>query len=151
MEPVVPPDPGRSWSALAIPCSACGADVDVYCPGDKFCPARMVKVRDLARSGQLSGEEIRAQMRACPACRKKRNQTGTKWVACSPEHRCISSDRGRQCAAAVARGQVKCDQHLSRREIEQFINPLRVMLMSIAENTAMSFQWKAVRWSRKSG
>jgi hypothetical protein len=74
MEPVVPADPGKSWSALQISCPACGADVGVYCPGDRFCPARMAQLRELARSGQLAGDEIRAQVRACPGCRKKRNQ-----------------------------------------------------------------------------
>jgi hypothetical protein len=112
MEPAHRGDPGKSWSALQIPCDGCGADVGAYCPGNRFHPERMVKLRELARSGEVVGEVIRDRLKACEDCHRRKNQTGSKWLACdNPEHRCTSMDRGSRCSGAVITGTGKCPKH----------------------------------------
>jgi hypothetical protein len=112
MEAAVPPDPGKSWSALSIPCPECQAETGSYCPGERFCVGRMARLRELMNSGELKATPISTRPRNCPDCRRKRNQNNTKWVACSDDHRCKSPDRGRRCIAAIVPGRDKCPQHL---------------------------------------
>lgn len=58
LEPAHPRDPGRAWSARSIPCPSCGAAVGAYCPGSRFCHARMTRLRDLANAGELEAVPI---------------------------------------------------------------------------------------------
>lgn len=112
MEPVVPPDSGRSWSALSIPCSGCGAGAGEHCHGARFCADRMARLREMIGSGEMGGDVIPPRVRDCPDCHKRRNQTGSKWLACSdPAHRCVSMDRGSRCSGAVVTGTTRCPKH----------------------------------------
>lgn len=95
MEPVVPPDSGKTWSALSIPCSRCGAGAGEHCHGTRLCADRMAILRAMIDSGELGGDVIPPRVSDCPDCHKRRNQTDTKWLACSTlGHRCTSMDRG---------------------------------------------------------
>jgi hypothetical protein len=47
------PDSGKTWSALDLVCSSCGAAVDVPCTGPRICPDRMAAARELINSGKL--------------------------------------------------------------------------------------------------
>lgn len=112
MEPVVPPDSGRTWSALSIPCSVCSAGIGDHCPGARFCPDRMTRLRELISSGELAGKPIPPRVKECEDCHKRQNQSKTKWLACSrPEHRCLSKDHGMLCAGAVVPGTNRCPAH----------------------------------------
>lgn len=70
MVPVVPPDSGRTWSALSIPCSGCGAGVGEHCHGARFCAGRMAMID----SAELDGAVIPPRARSCPDRRKPRSQ-----------------------------------------------------------------------------
>lgn len=114
MQPAASVQPGKSWSALDVPCPDCGAEPGGYCPGARICPGRMVRLREMIEMGELEGDVIPAQRRDCPDCRKRRNQTDTKWLACDdPAHRCQSMDRGSRCSGAVVTGKTRCPKHLA--------------------------------------
>ena len=114
MEPVVPPDSGRLWSALSIPCSACGARAGAHCHGTRFCTGRMADLRAVIDSGELPGAAIPPRVRDCEDCHKRKNQTGSKWLACAnPAHRCVSQDRGMRCSGAVVTGKTRCPKHVA--------------------------------------
>lgn len=114
MEPVVPPDSGRLWSALSIPCSGCGAGAGEHCHGTRFCTGRMAKLRAMIDSGELEGDVITPRRRDCPDCKKRKNQSGSKYLACAnPAHRCLSMDRGMRCSGAVVTGKTRCPKHIA--------------------------------------
>ena len=65
----------------------------------------------MAAADELEPVQIAAPPQPCKACHRRRNATSTKWLACSPEHRCAALDRAKQCAAAVLPGRDVCSAH----------------------------------------
>jgi hypothetical protein len=108
------PDPGRLFNAVDLDCPACTALAGDRC-GERLCADRLQLCVTLMRAGELEAKPIPARPLRCPDCQRRRNQSGTKFLACSDEHRCVAQDRAKRCAAPKEPGRDRCIRHLAMR------------------------------------
>jgi hypothetical protein len=124
MEPAPSAGPGRSFNAMDIDCPACVSSAGDMCtlrmsvavrgkPAvPLICRDRAELVRLMSESGELHGAAIPPRPRTCAGCRRRKNQRGTKYLACeNPSHRCVVTDHGNRCAGAVLPGTKHCPKH----------------------------------------
>ena len=110
-EPLV----SRRYSATAIPCPSCCAEIGAACDGPRIHAERLDAAVELLHRNELqeAPESVQVEVEPCPDCGTKKTSRGSPRACDLPSHRCgrILPSPRRQCAAPVRPGTRYCQAH----------------------------------------